>query len=251
MKKQLIISAVVASAFFAAGGYGWGSLVSSFPAPGGSSYPNGVAYYANVLYIGTNSPDRIWQTDTSGSVIRSFSSPTTTTMGVTAGIDSSTVFYAVVSYTPRYVYGAESTTGSIVGSYSVPGNYPNGAAYRAPGYLYYTDSGPARRLYLMELTSGSIYSSYSLSFDPNDLAYDASGFLWIVDSSGLVRKCTLTGSSIDSFSVSAYGYPSGCGYDGTYVWVGINAPLHSILQFEVAGSPVAPASLGRIKSLFR
>jgi hypothetical protein len=105
----------------------------------------------------------------------------------------------------------------------------------------------------MNATTGSIYGSYSLSFTPNDLAYDDSGYLWIADgSASVIRKCSMSGSVYDSFSVASYGYPSGVGFDGTYVWVGINSPLHRILRFEVtSGSAVVPTSLGKIKTVFR
>ncbi|HUV87194.1 MAG TPA: hypothetical protein VMX79_08785 [bacterium] len=248
MKTALFVTAALLVAI-AVQAYAFGSLVSSFHAPG--DFPNGVGYRAANLYIGTNTPDMCWRTTTTGSIVRSHTSPTTDTMGVAAGVIGSTGFYWVASHDPRMIYQVGFNSGSIYHSFSVPSTYPYGVAFRSASYIYHTDSGTAPRLYLMHPTNGSVYASYTLSFDPNDVAYDATGYLWIVDSARIVRKCTLTGSTVDSFSVSSYGYPSGCAFDGTYVWVGFNAPLHSILQFTTTGSGVTPTSLGKVKALFR
>jgi len=155
------------------------------------------------------------------------------------------------------IYRVGYNSGSIYSSFTAPGSYPYGAAFRQTSflaYLYYTDR-VGKKLYRMNALTGSVYASYSLSFSPGDCAYDAGGFMWITEPSArLVRKCTLTGSAVDSFSVAAYGYPGGCGFDGTYVWIGIGYPLHRIMQFEVSGgsdSSVAPASLGKVKAVFR
>ncbi len=251
MNRKYVVLAVVLFVALAASTYAFGSLVRSFRCPSGSTFPNGVAFLSNTVYIDTNTPDMCWETNTTGSLIRSFSSPTTGTMGTAVGSISGTLYRWVVSYSPRVIYRCVATTGSVVNSFSVPGSYSYGVAFRSSSYIYYTDSGAARNLYLMHPTTGSVYSSHSLSFDPNDLAYDPAGYLWIVDSARVVRKCTLTGSTVDSFSVSSYGYAAGCGFGGNYVWVGVNAPLHSILVFTTSGTSVTPTSLGKVKTLFR
>jgi streptogramin lyase len=174
-------------------------------------------------------------------------------MGCAAGVIGSTGYYWVVSNSGT-MYQCGFNSGSVYNSFSIPGSYPYGVTFRDSGsiyYVYYTDRS-ARRLYRMNSTTGSIYGSYTLSFPPNDLAYDDRGFLWIADSTAsVIRRCSMSGSVYDSFSVASYGYPAGVGFDGTYVWVGINAPLHRILRFEVEGVGIEPASLGKIKTVFR
>jgi DNA-binding beta-propeller fold protein YncE len=251
MNRKCVVLAVTLLMALAASAHAFGSLVSSFRCPSGSTFPNGVAFLSNTVYIDTNTPDMCWETNTAGSLIRSFSSPTTGTMGTAVGSIGGTLYRWVVSYSPQLIYRCVATTGSVVNSFTAPGTYPYGVAFRDTSYLYYTESGTLRSLFLMHPTTGSIYASYGLSFDPNDLAYDPAGYLWIVDSAYIVRKCTLTGSTVDSFSVSSYGYAAGCGFGGNYVWVGFNAPLHSILQFTGGGTGVMPTSLGKVKTLFR
>jgi hypothetical protein len=91
-----------------------------------------------------------------------------------------------------------------------------------------------------------------------DAAYDPAGYLWIPQFlSRTVWKCTTTGSSVASFTTTAYGVPQGCTFDGEYVWVGVTGGVHPelhylIMQFEVGGEPaVVPASLGKVKALYR
>ncbi len=251
MNNKRLVWVVLLSLTVTASALAFGSLVRSFSCPSGSTFPNGVAFLSNTVYIDTNTPDMCWETNTTGSLIRSFSSPTTGTMGTAVGNIGGTLYRWVVSYNPRLIYRCVATTGSVVNSFAAPGTYPYGVAFRNTSYIYYTESGTLRQLFLMHPTTGSIYASYALAFDPNDVAYDSDGYLWIVDSARFVRKCTLTGSTVDSFSVSTYGYAAGCGYGGGYVWIGINAPLHSILQFTAGGTAVTPTSLGKVKTLFR
>jgi len=108
--------------------------------------------------------------------------------------------------------------------------------------------------------TGSIYSSYALNFTSNDLAYDPTGrgYLWIASGRDrAVYKCTLTGSPLASFKTPfpEPHWPQGCGFDGEYVWVGDGDPTKGwniVAQFDVRSEPaVAPASLGRIKALYR
>jgi hypothetical protein len=249
MYRTRIILTVAVLVATAASAHAFGSLVRSFRAP--DAFPNGVAFLTNTVYINTNSLKMCWETTTTGSVIRSFNSPTTGNMGTAVGTIGGTLYRWIVSYRPTVIYRVVATTGSVVNSFTAPGTYPYGVAFRSSSYIYYTESGTLRQLFLMHPTTGSIYASYQLTFDPNDVAYDSRGYLWIVDSARVVRRCTLTGSTTASFSVASYGYASGCGYGGNYVWVGFNAPLHSILQFTSSGTAVTPTSLGKVKTLFR
>jgi hypothetical protein len=121
--------------------------------------------------------------------------------------------------------------------------------------MYYTE-WEDKALYLLHPMSGSIYSSYTLTFRPLDVAYDEGGYVWIATADrDLVYKCTLTGSSLASFSLASYGHPRGCGFDGEYVWVGTNDyenGVYLILRVNVQEHPSAePASLGKVKALFR
>jgi len=252
MRTACITIAVVAA--LAASAYGWGTLLSSFPCPAGSQYPNGVAYRASRLYVSTNyEPRTVWQVrPNNGSVLASHPSPARDTAGCTAGLAGETVSYWVADRSNDFIYQVGYISGSVVGSFPSPGSTPMGLAFRNATTMYHTDYD-GRALYVIHPLTGSVYSSYSFNFRPCDLGFDSRGYLWVAD--GLnrqIRQCDLTGSTLASFPVSAYGFPAGIAYYNKQVWVGINAPLHSILKFEVDPAyAVEPASIGKVKALFR
>jgi DNA-binding beta-propeller fold protein YncE len=173
-------------------------------------------------------------------------------MGCTAGVAGETVSYWVADCQADLIYQVGYLSGSVVNSFPAPGSRPMGLAFRSATTMYHTDNDN-RMLYVLHPLSGSVYSSYRFNFRPCDLGYDGRGYLWVADGlNRLVRQCDLTGSTLASFSVASYGLPSGLAYYNKQVWVGINAPLHSILKFEVDPEyAVAPASIGRVKALFR
>lgn len=252
MRRTLITIASVATV--AASAYGWGTLLTSFPCPSGSRYPNGVAYRASRLYVATNYVPRIvWQVrPANGSVLASHHFPGAECMGCTTGLAGETVSYWVADSRYDVIYQIGYLTGSVVNSFPAPGRRPMGLAFRSANTMYHTDFDN-KMLYVLHPVTGSVSSSYSLNFGPCDLDYDGRGYLWIADGyNGLVRQCDLTGSTLASFSVESYGFASGLAYYNKQVWVGINAPLHSVLKFEVDPEyAVAPASIGKVKALFR
>ncbi len=239
----------------ATGAWGWGALVGSFASPG--QYTDGLGYlvFSGVRYISvaTSTPDRIWRLyRTTGSVYASYPSPTSYTMGGDSGIIGMTGYTWVVSQSPNYVYRMGFASGSVYGSFPGPSTSSWGVAFRDAGagsyYIYYT---ALSRLYRMNATTGSVYASYSLPFSPTDLAFDAAhNCLWVGDSSGgRIRQMSLTGSNIASFAIGIP--PFGVAFDGTYVLAGVSSPTHRINIYEVGGAGIAPASLGRVKALFR
>jgi hypothetical protein len=257
MNKNCILIAVIAACAAAASAFGWGSLISSFHSPSNSTFPNGLGYRADNLYIASNVPGRIWQTSLSGSVVQFHNTPAPGPKGCTVGVIGGTSYCWVVSHTPQFrIYQVDSNSGSVYRSFEAPGAYPMGLAFQRSGssyYLYYTDT-LERRLYRMNATTGSVYASYPLSFAPSDLGY-GDGYLWINDATNSrLRKCSLTAvTTYDYFSLSAYGFPSACAYDEVRneVWVGINEPMHSVLRFTAdSGTGVVPSSVGKIKALF-
>jgi hypothetical protein len=254
VKKVLLISIVGALLASAPVVLAYGSLISSFAAPG--TYPNGVSWASwstSGFWVNCNGNDYRYRMTTTGSIYASWTNPGGGSMGCGSANIGGTGYVFVVDYNNKYAYRIGMGSGSIYSSWAVPGSYPYGIDFCGSGgnYVYYTDQS-GRMLYFMDAYTGSIHRSHSLTFPPNDVGYDPRGFLWITTGTGsLVNQCTTTGSVINSFSVGSYGYPAGCGADGTYVYVGINAPLHSVLVFETGGVGIAPKSLGKIKAMYR
>jgi hypothetical protein len=258
VKKGYVAISILALSAMAVSAFGWGSLVSSFSAPSGTQYLGGLGYRDTCLYVATVTPNRCYRTTRTGLILASHNLPTLNPRGCAAGVIGSNGYYWVVSYNPNVIYRMGYSSGSVVNSFAAPGgNGPRGLAFRASGssyYLYYTEQSGSR-LYRMNATTGSVYASYSLSFNASEVAYDPAGYLWMTDPTAVeVKKCTLTGSVLDSFSVSGHsGSPLGCTFDGLYVWVGISRSSGSrILQYEVeSGTGIKPASFGKIKTVFR
>ncbi len=253
-----VLTTASAALAVAGSAFGWGNLVSSFPSPASSRFPNGVAWYTNgpspYVWVAANTPNRIFMCTSSGSVVRSHTGHAGDNMGLAVGEIGEITSYWEVNSGTCMVYRRDCATGSTYASWSAPGTVPWGAAFHRSGsayYLYYT-AYESRRLYRMNALSGSVYASHSLSFKPGDCAY-GDGYLWITEPDAyLVWKCSTTGFQHDSFATNRWGNPAGIGYQPGYVWVGINRPLHYVLRFTATGgSNVAPSSLGKVKAVFR
>lgn len=252
MLKTVYALAVIIAVLGATPAHGWGSVISSFPPPAGSELPNGIGFLRGDMWLATNTPDRVWRLTTTGSVLASFPSPTTSTVGMDVGRVAGVDYCWIVGRDPHLIYRVRADNGSLVGSFPALGTYTGDVAFRAVDCLYYTHSGPpGSRLYRLHATTGSVYASYVMSFPGDGMDYDAAGYLWMSGGDGRIHKCTLTGSTLNYMAFPGY-LPTGCGYDGTYVWAGAAWPPYYIWQLETeGGSAAAPASLGQVRALFR
>jgi hypothetical protein len=249
--KTVYAMALAIAALGATSAHGWGSVISSFPPPAGSELPNGIGFLRGDMWLATNTPDRVWRLTTAGSVLASFPSPTASTVGLAVGRVAGVDYCWIVGRDPHLIYRVRADNGSVVGSFPALGTYPIDAAFRAVDCLYYVHAGPpGPRLYRLHATTGSVYASY-LTSSAEGMGYDTAGYLWLAGGDGRIRKCTLTGSTLN-YMASPARLPTGCGHDGTYVWVGTTWPPDYIWRLETeGGSATAPASLGQVRALFR
>ncbi|MGD8719522.1 MAG: hypothetical protein PVH29_11975 [Candidatus Zixiibacteriota bacterium] len=248
-------SSVIALCIICAGAaWGWGSLVASYAAPGQA--PNGLAYFtSSYICCSTITPDTIWRLYRSnGSVASSFAAPFVEPTGITFGNISGTGYIWVADPSADYVYRMGCGSGSVYSSFAAPGGLPIGLAFAQEGgdyILYHTDYFN-KHLYRLNANNGSVYASYLLPYTPRDLGCGG-GYLWIADTANhLIRASTTAGSAVASFQ-SQQGPPFGVCYDETddNVWVSVAAALNYIFVYETEGIGVAPASIGRVKALFR
>ncbi len=255
MRKIIIlIAGVAACAPVCVFATGFGSLVSSFKSPG--AWPMGMSYRPGYLYISTSASNVVWRTTTTGSIISYHPLKLSNNQGISVGTIGGNTYYWVVDRDTSHIYRYVDNSSTVHGSFAAPGPNPWGVTFVDASHMYYTERGG--KLYSMHPMTGSVYASYPLSFNPGDLAYDESGYLWVgcpVTDIKAIYQCTLTGSPVASFSVMKYGRPGGCAFDGEYVWVSIYDPgvgFYAVMQYSVREEPaVAPASLGRIKTLYR
>jgi hypothetical protein len=262
MRKLTMILAGVAAlaAPVCVYGTGFGSLVSSFKSP--DAWPLGLAYRPGRIYIATLACGVVWEVTKAGSIINYHPVNLGGVCGLTRGTISGNTYYWLADEGTKRIYRYVDNSSSIHGSFPAPGPKPWGLSFVDANHMYHTDEGDGvyidPKLYLLHPVNGSVYASYKLSFRPGDIAYDDSGYLWITGPNVAVKsvfRCTLTGSPIASFSVAQYGHPGGCAYDGEYLWLGvyeITIPFHAIMRFSLREEPaVEPASLGRVKALYR
>ncbi len=253
MKKAFaftIIGLLAASAAFAA----LGDVVNSFPAPGSSSCA--VARSTNYLYVFSASTGYIYRMNpASGSVYNSYSAVNGTSMRGLAYVATG-YLYQAKSNTPPYIYRTNEANGSIYSSFSSPGIQNRGLAPLCTGdggtgtTALLSPNYSSRVLYHLNITNGSVISTYQLSNSMYDPGYDhRNQLIWGGMNGTAIYGFATTGSLVASFT-SPGGSPYGMAYYGEYLYV---ATLSGwVYQVHCpASSTVAPASLGRVKALFR
>lgn len=175
-----------------------------------------------------------------------------------------TYLYTTDVWDTYHIYRFDPSRGAIVGSFPYPCvTWGRGLAYGG-GFLYFVDT-LAGFLYKLN-TGGSVVASFSLGFErPHGLAYaknPGTPYLFCstrpygLNSDAIVYCVTTTGSILDeaAWPIADYG-AAGLAYDGEYLW-GIHNDGGAIdnlaLQMRyITDIGVRPASVGKIKALFR
>ncbi|MEE8640913.1 MAG: hypothetical protein V3T41_10930 [bacterium] len=160
----------------------------------------------------------------------------------------------------RCVYMSDPATGRVYLSYSIA-SAPSGLAVEATGdgglapkAMFMDESVIGAHVYRLQLTTGSVLSSFL--FDSpyiKDIAYDWRNNLvwatWARD--GAVVGCDADTGSIAASFPSPPGTPYAFTYCGEYLWIG-TTNYHYVYKVHCpADISVAPASLGRVKALFK
>lgn len=220
-----------------------GSIVSSFVSPHGSYWPKGIDYYNGYLYH--NAYNRLYVTTTTGSIVTTLNS-----RAATMGVDMSGTYIWTCSYIPARVYQL-NTAGSILSSFAGPGA---GYGLALDGNYFWYSAATTDTIYRIT-TTGSVVTSFPHpgSF-AGDLDFDGT-YLWIADwpsANGGIYKVTTKGSLVDSMvPAPGAGRPSGCCWDGNYLWYHDYKSPYLVIQCRVAYASVAPTSFGKVKALFR
>lgn len=239
---------VLASAAAATGG----SIIRSFESPcndctDGIDYRGGYLYHANF-----NGPCEILKTNIAGSVVSSLKEP-----AYAVGVDfTGTVYWAYTFWptVPRDRIYRLNNDGSITASFAAPSN-GSGVTYDGE-YLWYSTAGNHNWNYVYELTKqGSVVSSFQAPHGSGFLNRDVDwggSYLWLAQSSaasGLIYQMTTAGSVV--FSIFMQGrQPTGVAWDGKHVWFA-DGGNDWVYQMKWSGVDVAPASIGKVKALFR
>ncbi len=266
MHKRIIIPMVlapIASTAFA----GMGDLVASFPNSGRSTHL-GMGADANYLYslhydVATNYPMMVLRRS-NGSPVRSFSLPLPYGHNIfVRGVSYEGGGYLRLNnYSNRYV-AKITTAGKFIGSWGWSGGATryglciNGDKTRA---------NSATRIYQSYLTgiwwqsttNGSLISSFVSPFTnyAYDLAWDyVHNLIWYANYSNYwVFGMTPAGSIRESWRLkSGVTAPYGIAFFGGRLYVSTSAgsPDEYIWVYDCLYTNVAPASLGRVKALYR
>lgn len=242
-------SALTVVAVAAAAG---GSIIRSFESPC-SDCVDGLAYRGEYLYHANfNGPNQILITTTAGSLVGSLGAPT----GMT-GVDYTGTCYWVYNYrstVPNNVISRLDGSGSVLGSFAAP---EYGYDVTCDGLnLWYSTSGSHYLNYIYKLTkAGSVMASFQA---PHGSGFSNYGLDWGADSlwlaqrgtrGGYIYQLTPVGSVVYSIYMPAY-QPKGVTWDGSYVWF-TDAATEYVYQMRWSGIGVEPASVGRVKALFR
>jgi hypothetical protein len=272
MKAALFIALMTASAGFAYATYA-GSVVSSFYAEpleweGNYYYPFGLTYGDGHVWV-VYAYGGITKRTTRGSIVSSYD-PDIPLWRI--GWDGRRRHIYGTSWSDG-VFWLNASTGSLVGSFGLP---PGATRFWGLEYDDYTPSNP---IWACQLHSpytiwnlgpqGNVVASFNLStwpFGPRCLAMDADTpggpFLFVGTQSApptiyVVRPSSF--SVISSFRAPVHNYGiCDLSWDGQYLWVvenGRETPPNEfgmVYRFVAHTTPaVVPASVGKIKALFR
>lgn len=235
----------------------WGVVLASYAVPGGgfNKFANGLAHDGANLWCAEGRDDRIYRLDPeTGSVSASFAAPSAVAFGLAYGAG----YLWYVDGNSRWFFKIDPATGSVAASFYKNVYKPYGLAHDGQ-YLWHSCSltGPGSTSILRLTEAGSTVLSYpyNLGGTPHDLGYQAEGaYLWASSFGGInthVYKFAATsGSFARSFPQPAY-FTAGIAYDDERVYVASNQTEWIYVVDARDDTGMTPASLGRVRGLFR
>jgi hypothetical protein len=254
MRKLVVGFALAALVAAGAANAALGDIISSFLLPE-PVMAHAVAWNGQYLAV-TNyhySSDRMWcHYTTAGSLVGSFDPPRGPYSPVQYGAEfDGTYYWGSDLFQQKYVYRF-TTQGSTVSSFPAPD--PSGIAWDGSHLWIMSLYGGTVRQYT---TEGSVVKSFNVA--PINAGYDMcwdGTYLWCANrpTSGgpyYVFSFTTDGSVVASFA-SPGNFTTGCGCDGRYLWLSDNVAPKRVYQVDAGLThDVAPASVGKIKALYR
>jgi DNA-binding beta-propeller fold protein YncE len=239
---------VLAGAAMATGG----SIIRSFESPcndqtDGIDYRGGYLYHANF-----NGPCEVLKTKTNGALVASLKEPPNA-----IGVDFTGFVYWVYTYwpsVPRDRICRVNQAGSVAASFAAP-SYGYGVTYDGER-LWYSTAGNHNWNYVYALTTtGSVISSFQAPHGRSYLNKDidwGGGYLWLAQSGsidGVIYQMTTAGSVVYSLLTVEH-QPTGVAWDGKNVWFA-DGRTDWVYLMKWSGIGVEPASIGKVKALFR
>jgi DNA-binding beta-propeller fold protein YncE len=265
MRAFYFTTILAAASFAGMAGASYVQVVSSFDATYSGAGPTWYAYsveydgsylWTSVLY------HLIKRTYPAGSLVGTFGMDPYQPYGLAY---DGTYIYSTNAATTRFVYQVDPGSGSTVASFPYPSGASRGAGLAFDGTYLYFSCYDASRIWRLT-TAGSVVATLPTAITkPWGLAYDdrtpGGPFLWLADhpfGSGpqsKIYQLTTAGSIIDSADWPVTGVGAcGLAFDGAYLW-GVNNVYpqanYCYRMLFVSDVGVNPASVGRIKALYR
>jgi hypothetical protein len=234
-----------------------GDVIASWetPKPGGGF--NGIAYDGEYVWVKNCLSDSGWvyRCTFYGRVVSQiglpYSSPSYFSYGLTYDGEYLWTNYQYNKFPICDNYRQYTTTGSYMQEFVLHVWYGSQSRVVTWDGLYLWTDTPDHRYAEKVSTAGSVVARKPM---PLEMASDAAYYrrqLWYYGGDGLVYGVTLNGSVAASFPAPG-GSCDGAAFDGEYLWTlgGTSYPQY-VYKVDIGVVGVAPASVGRVKALFR
>ena len=246
------VVAAVSLVSFASAGADLGDVLASFPSP--APKPTSLTWADGNLYCFCKTPPyNIWKIKPSnGNVLGSFRFARAA--GDTEGIANDGRYFWVGNAAENVIYCLQ-WGGSVVSSFRTSWNVGRGLAC-SDYHVWGTEAGGEWnfKIYQMRRT-GEIVRSYAVYYQMFDPVWDGR-YIWVPDYDQVVKWYRIIRiDPTDGRIVTTFQSPAdearGMAYDGMYLWLSTMADNGRIWKIDTGGVGVAPASLGRVKALYR
>jgi DNA-binding beta-propeller fold protein YncE len=229
-----------------------GDVVASFASP--APRPTTLTWADGNLYCFCDTlPYNIWKIKPSnGSVLGSFRFAKAA--ADTEGIAHDGKYFWVGNSVENVIYCLE-WGGSVVSSFKTTWNVGRGLAC-SDFHIWGTEAGGEWNFKIYQMRrSGEVIRSFAVYYQMFDPVWDGQ-YIWVPDYDEVVewyriiRIDPTNGSVVTTFQSPA-DEARGMAYDGTYLWLSTMADNGRIWKIDTGGVGVEPASLGRVKALYR
>ena len=242
MRRVIITTVALAVLAAAATATVSGSIVASWRSP--CINPAALDYYDGRLYHVAQAERKIFITTTVGSLLGSVVDPTSA-----RGLDRTAIEYWICHANGSIA--RLDTTGSLIRV--LPGPATQGYDITlGEGCLWYSGYTTAPYIFRLTVETGSIMASFrSPGRAPGGLFWEAPT-LWFAEGAnptGSIYHLTTTGSIIESITVPG-ARPYGVAREGPFIWY-TDFTTGYVYQITYTQTGVEPASLGRVKAVYR
>ncbi len=258
MKRTIALVALTAT--FAVGAYaGMGDVLSSWPAPRTYNVINGIAFEGEYIWLKhwRCEGGAVYKCTKSGSVVKEIGFPFhayDTSYGLAFdGIYLWTIYHQRVGLDKCDHYVQYTTNGSVASvfwAHKYPLYYPSRGVSWDGQYLW-TDERLGETKAGKYTTTGTLIGTFSVAgVWRTDAAY-YNNQLWTGGPGNYIYGMNVGASTFVASFAAPGGSCRAVGFDGEYLWTADRNTPQYIYKVDIDVVDVAPASVGRVKALYR